>query len=128
MDDRASSCWSSLKSKILLSTMRTTTMRGGDDEPHLSRWSPGGNDIEMGHEPGPVVFNNRLDVPSLRSSSDNRSCSSKDDGGSPHRGLSPPDSAFGAQLGDRSSASSEVGAASGRGSDEAPRRDGAVGQ
>lgn len=86
-------------------------MRGDDErDPNPNRWSPSGacNDVEMGgHQPGPVVFNNRLDVPSIRSSSDVRPWSSKD--GS-HREASLPDSAFDEQLADDGSSVATSGA------------------
>lgn len=139
----ASSYWSSLKSKIVLSTMRTLTMRGDDEPPNTHRWSLGArapSDVEMGHhgyhhhhQHQLVVFNNRLDVPSIRSSSDNRPCSSK---GGDSRGPSLPDSAFDEQVigddddddddDDGSSTASSGGAvavAAGRDSDEVSRRD-----
>lgn len=93
-DDTSHSYWSSLKSKIALTTVRTipTTVRMDDESQHhhhhsqslhhqYGRWrsSRAGedyNDIELGgsgNQHTPVVFNNRLDVPSIRSSSDNHS-------------------------------------------------------
>lgn len=68
-----SSYWSSMKSIIKFPTIRTITTRGDQQ------------DIAMGSQVCPVIFNNRLDLPSLRSTSDNRSCSSIDEY---HRG--PP--------------------------------------
>lgn len=80
--DSGTSYWSSLRSRVLSSTIRTLTTGGdgGTGQPNNKRWPTAGCrdvDVELGaQDQGPVVFNNRLDVPSIRSSSDNRSRSS----------------------------------------------------
>lgn len=93
----ASNCWSSIKTKLVLSTIRTVTYRG-DHETRISRRRSDTSDIEVGMQLDTVIFNNRLDVSSIGSRTDDRSQSSRC---GDHRGIE--DREFEAQLDDTDS-------------------------
>lgn len=81
-----STYWESIRSKISSTTTRHgSTIAGGLQSSRASRPWRRGRDIELGLSSEPVVFQQRLEVPSLRSTSDSRSCTSR---GGDHRGLS----------------------------------------
>lgn len=65
----ASNYWSSLKSKLVPSTMHTMTYRA-DHDTRLSRHHSNLSDSEIGTQLDMVIFNNRLDVPSIGSRTD----------------------------------------------------------
>lgn len=104
----ASNCWSSIKTKLVSSTIQTLTYRG-DYETRTSRRRSNTSDMEVGMQLDTVIFNNRLDVPSIGSRTDDRSQSSRC---GDHRGLK--DREFEAQLDDTDSSK--------QGSDSAWRR------
>lgn len=82
-DGTSSTYWSSLKSIIVPSTMRTFKHRSDLDlETRMSRRRS--EDAELGNQLEAVVFNNRLDVPSIASTGDDRSRPSRE---SNHQGL-----------------------------------------
>lgn len=93
----ASNCWSSIKTNLVMSTIRTSTYRG-DYESRISRRRSNASDMEVGMQLDTVIFNNRLDVPSIGSRTDDRSQSSRC---GDHRGLE--DREFEAQLDDTDS-------------------------
>lgn len=80
-----STYWESIRSKITMTTRPGGTMAGGIQSSRASLPWRRGRDIELGFNSEPVVFQQRLEVPSLRSTSDARSCTSR---GGDHRGLS----------------------------------------
>lgn len=80
-----STYWESIRSKITTTTRPGSTIAGGLQSSRASRPWRRGRDIELGFSSEPVVFQQRLEVPSLRSTSDARSCTSR---GGDHRGLS----------------------------------------
>ncbi|POS73444.1 integral membrane protein [Diaporthe helianthi] len=80
----ASSYWESIRSKVTTTTGPDSTIPRGLQSPKYSRPWRRGHDIELGFSSEPVVFQQRLEVPSLRSTSDERSCNSRD---GDHRGL-----------------------------------------
>lgn len=81
----ASSYWSSIKSIMVTSTLRTFPYRT-EYETRLSRRGSQWDDPELGQQmEGPVVFNNRLDMPSIGSTTDGRSSRSSRE--EDHRGL-----------------------------------------
>lgn len=80
-----STYWESIRSKITTTTRTGSTIAGGVQSSRASRPWRRGRDIELGFSSEPVVFQQRLEVPSLRSTSDARSCTSR---GGDHRGLS----------------------------------------
>lgn len=87
-DRKASSIstyWESIRSKITMTTRPGSTIAGGLQSSRASRPWRRGRDIELGFSSEPVIFQQRLEVPSLRSTSDARSCTSR---GGDHRGLS----------------------------------------
>lgn len=80
-----STYWESIRSKMTTSTRPASITAGGAQSSRASpRWRRG-RDVELGFDNEPVVFEQRLEVPSLRSTSDSRSCTSR---GGDHRGLS----------------------------------------
>jgi hypothetical protein len=82
-----STLWESIRSKVTTRIRPGSTITGGLQSSRASR-RPGrrGRDVELGHSSSePVVFQQRLDAPSLRSTSDVRSYTSR---GGDHRGLS----------------------------------------
>lgn len=113
-DDTPASHWSSMKSRLIQTTLRTLTTKP-DQEAQLSRPSSE-HDVEMVNPSGPVVFNKRLNVPSIGSRySEHRSCSSRD---GDQRAMS--DSAFAEQGDEQLSFNNE------RSSDEISRRPSSV--
>ncbi|KAI7787803.1 integral membrane protein [Diaporthe eres] len=80
-----STYWESIRSKLTMTTRPGSTIAGGLQSSRASRPWTRGRDIELGFSSEPVVFQQRLEVPSLRSTSDARSCTSR---GGDHRGLS----------------------------------------
>lgn len=80
-----STYWESIRSKITTTTRPGSMIAGGLQSSRASRPARRGRDIESGFNNEPVVFQQRLEVPSLRSTSDARSCTSR---GGDHRGLS----------------------------------------
>lgn len=80
----ASTYWESIRSKVTTTTRPGSMIARGLPSPRFSRPWRRGNDIELGFSSEPVVFQQRLEVPSLRSTSDARSCTSR---GGDHRGL-----------------------------------------
>ncbi|KAG8165907.1 hypothetical protein KVR01_004459 [Diaporthe batatas] len=80
----ASTYWESIRSKVTTTTRSGSTIARGLSSPRFSRPWRRGNDIELGFSSEPVVFQQRLEVPSLRSTSDARSFISR---GGDHRGL-----------------------------------------
>jgi hypothetical protein len=86
LSSTVSTYWESILSKVTTTTTRPgSTIAGGLQSSRASRPWRRGHDIELGFSSEPVVFQQRLDVPSLRSTSDARSCTSR---GGDHRGLS----------------------------------------
>lgn len=79
-----STYWESIRSKITTTTRAGSTIAGLQSSKASRPWRRG-RDIELGFSSEPVVFEQRLEVPSLRSTSDARSCTSR---GGDHRGLS----------------------------------------
>ena len=81
-----STYWESIRTKMTTATTRqgNTTADGLQSSRGSKLWRRG-RDIELGLNSEPVVFQQRLEVPSLRSTSDARSCTSR---GGDHRGLS----------------------------------------
>lgn len=80
-----STYWESIRSKVTTTTRPGSTIAGGLQSSRVSRPWRRGRDLELGFSSEPVVFQQRLEVPSLRSTSDARSCTSR---GGDHRGLS----------------------------------------
>jgi len=87
LSSTVSTYWESILSKVTTTTTTRpgSTIAGGLQSSRASRPWRRGHDIELGFSSEPVVFQQRLDVPSLRSTSDARSCTSR---GGDHRGLS----------------------------------------
>lgn len=85
LSSTVSTYWESIRSKVTTTTRPDNTIVGVLQSSRASRPWRRGRDIELGFSSEPVVFQQRLEVPSLRSTSDARSCTSR---GGDHRGLS----------------------------------------
>ncbi|KAJ0118382.1 hypothetical protein J7T55_009165 [Diaporthe amygdali] len=80
-----STYWDSIRSKMTTTTRTASMTAGAMQSSRASRRMRRGRDVGPGFDSEPVVFQQRLEVPSLRSTSDARSCASRS---GDHRGLS----------------------------------------